>query len=98
VAQAARADGSLPRPPWRAIFSSGPVWGIIIAHTSSNFSFYMLLTCLPSYFSNVLNFKIAASGMSERMIGCCCFVPRGGGGGDGGGCSGVIVQPASDCP
>ncbi len=55
-------DRPAPSPPWRAILTSAPVWGIIIAHTSSNFSFYMLLTCLPTFLHNVLHFKIAATG------------------------------------
>ena len=44
---AAAAAGRSATPPWRSIFSSRAVWAIIIAHTSSNFSFYLLLTCLP---------------------------------------------------
>ena len=45
--------------PWLAIFSSPAVWGIIVAHFSNNWGFYTFLTCLPSYFKEVLNFSIS---------------------------------------
>ena len=45
--------------PWFAIFTSPAVWGIIVAHFCDNWGFYTFLTCLPSYFKEVLNFSIS---------------------------------------
>ena len=45
--------------PWFAIFTSPAVWGIIVAHFCNNWGFYTFLTCLPSYFKEVLNFSIS---------------------------------------
>eukprot|EP00092_Neocalanus_flemingeri_P019684 GFUD01021319.1.p1 GENE.GFUD01021319.1~~GFUD01021319.1.p1 ORF type:complete len:503 (-),score=87.91 GFUD01021319.1:155-1663(-) len=54
---AKRNTGSLP-VPWLAIFTSGPVWALLIAHVAQNFGFYTLLTELPSYLARVLHFNI----------------------------------------
>lgn len=35
--------------PWKSIFTSMPVWSIVIAHFSENWGFYTLLTQLPKY-------------------------------------------------
>ena len=45
--------------PWFEIFTSPAVWGIIVAHFCDNWGFYTFLTCLPSYFKEVLNFSIS---------------------------------------
>ena len=45
--------------PWLEIFTSPAVWGIIVAHFCDNWGFYTFLTCLPSYFKEVLNFSIS---------------------------------------
>ena len=44
--------------PWKSIFTSLPVWSIVVAHTCHNWTFYTFLTCLPLYFKEVLNFPI----------------------------------------
>jgi ACS family sodium-dependent inorganic phosphate cotransporter-like MFS transporter 5 len=35
--------------PWRSILTSWPVWGIVVAHFCTNWGYYTLLTCLPTY-------------------------------------------------
>lgn len=40
--------------PWLKIFTSPAVWAIVIAHTCSNWGFYTLLTCMPTYFAQAL--------------------------------------------
>lgn len=35
--------------PWRAIFTSGPVWAIVVSHFSENWGFYTMLTQLPTF-------------------------------------------------
>lgn len=38
-------------PPWRAIFTSAPVWAIVASHCAENWGFYTLLTQLPTFLS-----------------------------------------------
>jgi len=44
--------------PWKAILTSGPFLGILIAHTCSNWGWYMVLIELPIYMKGVLKFEI----------------------------------------
>ncbi|XP_052803963.1 uncharacterized transporter slc-17.2-like isoform X1 [Mya arenaria] len=48
--------------PWRAIFTSGPVWAILLANGCGNFGAYMLLTQMPTYMKEVLKFDIKSNG------------------------------------
>ncbi|XP_067213756.1 putative inorganic phosphate cotransporter isoform X2 [Linepithema humile] len=48
--------------PWKQIFTSVPMWAIIIAHCGQNWGYWTLLTEIPSYMTGVLNFKIEQSG------------------------------------
>ena len=45
--------------PWKAIFTSLPVWAIVVAHFSENWGFYTLLTELPSFLKHRLNFDLS---------------------------------------
>ena len=44
--------------PWKAILTSKPFIGILIAHMCNNWGWYMLLIELPIYMKGVLNFEI----------------------------------------
>ena len=44
--------------PWRSILTSPPVWAIMVAHTCNNWGSYTVLTCVPAYMKEVLNFDI----------------------------------------
>ena len=44
--------------PWLRIFSSPPVWGIILAHFANNWGFYSMLTTLPTYMKKILHFQL----------------------------------------
>ena len=44
--------------PWKAAFTSLPVWAIIIAHFTENWGFYTLLTELPTFLKDVLHFDL----------------------------------------
>lgn len=44
--------------PWRAIVTSKPLWAIVVAHFSFNWTFYTLLTLLPTYMKDILGFSI----------------------------------------
>ena len=45
--------------PWKAIFTSLPVWAIVVAHFSENWGFYTLLTELPSFLKHRLDFDLS---------------------------------------
>ncbi|XP_067047190.1 sialin-like [Acropora muricata] len=60
--------------PWFSIWTSLPVWGIIVAHFCNNWGFYTFLTCLPSYFKEVLNFPIFKDGFLSAIPFLCMYV------------------------
>lgn len=52
------SDEVKPPVPWRRVFTSLPFLAILIAHTCSNWGWYMLLIELPFYMKQVLKFNI----------------------------------------
>lgn len=48
-----------PKIPWRSIARSLPFWAILVAHTGSNWAFYMLLVNMPLFLNQVLRFNMA---------------------------------------
>lgn len=58
--------------PWRSIVTSVPLLAIVVAHFSYNWTFYTLLTLLPTYMKNVLGFSIQQNGMLSALpyVGC----------------------------
>lgn len=50
--------------------TSPPVWAIIVAHTCNNWGSYTVLTCVPLYMKEVLNFDIKA----VSLIVCQCHL------------------------
>lgn len=46
------------RVPWGSIFTSGPVWAIIITHGCSVFGYFTVVNQLPSYMKYILKFNI----------------------------------------
>ncbi|KAM7408379.1 hypothetical protein PAMA_002209 [Pampus argenteus] len=61
--------------PWRAIITSRPLWAIVVAHFSYNWTFYTLLTLLPTYMNNILGFSIQQNGFLSALpyMGCAVF-------------------------
>ncbi|XP_016840301.1 solute carrier family 17 (sodium-dependent inorganic phosphate cotransporter)-like isoform X1 [Nasonia vitripennis] len=53
--------------PWKAIISSPAVWAIIAAHFSENWGFYTMLTQLPTFMNDVLNFKLEKTGFLSGL-------------------------------
>ncbi|KAI7805384.1 sialin [Triplophysa rosa] len=66
--------------PWTSILKSLPLWAIVVAHFSYNWTFYTLLTLLPTYMNDVLGFSIQQNGMLSALpyIGCWCATLLGG--------------------
>ncbi|XP_077351195.1 sialin isoform X1 [Festucalex cinctus] len=58
--------------PWRAIVTSCPLLAIVVAHFSYNWTFYTLLTLLPTYLNDILGFSIQQNGLLSAVpyLGC----------------------------
>ncbi|XP_030603237.1 sialin [Archocentrus centrarchus] len=61
--------------PWRAIVTSTPLLAIVVAHFSYNWTFYTLLTLLPTYMNDILGFSIQQNGFLSALpyMGCAVF-------------------------
>ncbi|XP_056147989.1 sialin [Lampris incognitus] len=66
--------------PWGSIVTSRPLWAIIVAHFSYNWTFYTLLTLLPTYMNDILGFSIQQNGMLSAFpyVGCAVLAVLGG--------------------
>ena len=62
-----KSSSSTMPVPWRKVFSSGPVWALVIVHIAQNYGFYTLLTELPTYMHNVLHFNIKSNAMVSAL-------------------------------
>uniref|UniRef100_A0A8C5EB93 Sialin n=1 Tax=Gouania willdenowi TaxID=441366 RepID=A0A8C5EB93_GOUWI len=58
--------------PWCSIVKSVPLWAIVVAHFSYNWTFYSLLTLLPTYMNVILGFSIQKNGILSALpyMGC----------------------------
>ncbi|XP_022250533.1 vesicular glutamate transporter 1-like isoform X2 [Limulus polyphemus] len=54
---------TLNNTPWKAIFTSMPVFAIIVANFARSWSFYLLLISQPMYFKEVFHFDLDKSGI-----------------------------------
>ncbi|GFS31725.1 hypothetical protein NPIL_426271 [Nephila pilipes] len=57
----------VPPLPLRKIFSSIPFWTIVICKTCQDWSFYTIMTDLPTYFSTILHFPIEENGFFSSI-------------------------------
>ncbi|XP_042223068.1 sialin-like [Homarus americanus] len=53
--------------PWRRMFSSLPVWAIIISGVGSNWGISLFYSLLPTYIKNILGFSIKANGALSSL-------------------------------
>ncbi|XP_017753621.1 PREDICTED: putative inorganic phosphate cotransporter [Eufriesea mexicana] len=53
--------------PWKAIFTSVPMWALIIVHCGQNWGYWTLVTELPTYMNDVLHFKLSDSGLLSGL-------------------------------
>ncbi|XP_057309380.1 sialin-like [Hydractinia symbiolongicarpus] len=53
--------------PWFSFLKSIRVWALIWAHFSNNWVWYMVLTGLPSYFKQVLDFKLTENAFLSAL-------------------------------
>jgi len=57
----------VPPVPWGRIFTSIPVWALVITHMAQNWGFYTLLTELPTYMKNILHFDMKANAFISAL-------------------------------
>lgn len=60
--------------PWRVLLSHRAVWALIINHFCSNWTLYLMLAWLPSYFRDAQHLSIAGSGLFAILPWVCQFV------------------------
>lgn len=60
-------NAAKPPVPWGKIITSKAFWAILIAHTASNWGWYMLLIELPFYMKQVLKFNIKENAMATAI-------------------------------
>lgn len=53
--------------PWKKIFTSLPVYAIIVANVTSDWGAYTLLTNIPTYMNEVLQFDITSNGLYSAL-------------------------------
>nr|CAD7601598.1 unnamed protein product [Timema genevievae] len=53
--------------PWRKFFTSMPVWAVIVAHFCENWGFYTLLTQLPTFMKDALEFNLKKAGFMSAL-------------------------------
>eukprot|EP00112_Aurelia_sp_Birch-Aquarium-sp1_P023445 Seg699.7 transcript_id=Seg699.7/GoldUCD/mRNA.D3Y31 product="Vesicular glutamate transporter 2" protein_id=Seg699.7/GoldUCD/D3Y31 len=53
--------------PWYQIFTSVPVWAVIVAHMAENWGYYTLLTSLPTYLKLILKFDLQKTGILASL-------------------------------
>ncbi|XP_020042270.2 sialin isoform X2 [Castor canadensis] len=66
--------------PWKSILKSLPLWAIVVAHFSYNWTFYTLLTLLPTYMKDILRFNVQENGFLSALpyFGCwLCMILSG---------------------
>ncbi|CAG9773623.1 unnamed protein product [Ceutorhynchus assimilis] len=53
--------------PWKQIFTSLPVWAIIITHGCSVFGYFTVVNQLPTYMKQVLGFNVKKNGLFSSL-------------------------------
>ncbi|XP_055864731.1 sialin-like isoform X1 [Biomphalaria glabrata] len=53
--------------PWLKMFKSGPLWAVTTAHFCNNYVNYTLLTLLPTFLKESLNFDIKQNGLLSSL-------------------------------
>ncbi|MBM4195237.1 MAG: ACS family MFS transporter [Gemmatimonadetes bacterium] len=71
----AEPGSAAPRAiPWGKLVSTPAVWAIVVAHFCSNWSLYVLLAWLPSYFKSAFGVSLANAGILSAAPWAAYFV------------------------
>ncbi|XP_076275641.1 sialin-like [Rhynchophorus ferrugineus] len=71
---AGKHEEKQPQMPWKAAFTSPAFLAILIAHTCSNWGWYMVLIELPLYMKSVLQFKISENAVLTALPFFCMWL------------------------
>ncbi|XP_076245930.1 putative inorganic phosphate cotransporter [Calliopsis andreniformis] len=63
----ASTNNTVKKIPWKAIFTSVPMWALIIVHCGQNWGYWTLITEMPSYMNSVLGFDIEKNGLMAAL-------------------------------
>jgi len=67
--------GTTPAPvPWKLLLSHSAVWAIVVNHFCANWTLYLMLTWLPSYFRDAQHMSVAGSGLFSILPWVSQFV------------------------
>ncbi|XP_048518927.1 putative inorganic phosphate cotransporter isoform X2 [Dendroctonus ponderosae] len=61
------AGQATPPIPWKSIVTSLPFWAILLAHMGHNYGYETLMTELPTYMKQVLNFSLKDNGLLSAL-------------------------------
>jgi MFS transporter, ACS family, solute carrier family 17 (sodium-dependent inorganic phosphate cotransporter), other len=70
----AETAGTVQPVPWRKLLSSSAVWALVFNQFCSNWSLYLMLAWLPSYFRDVQHLSITGSGLFATGPWFCQFL------------------------
>lgn len=62
-----KRDESLPPTPWKLILTNVPMLALICAQIGHDFGFFIMVTDLPKYMSDVLHFKIKENALYSSL-------------------------------
>lgn len=60
-------DKDMPATPWKAILTSVPMAALVCAQIGHDWGFYIMVTDLPKYMSDVLRFPISQNGLYSAL-------------------------------
>ncbi|MBL6751699.1 MAG: MFS transporter [Nevskia sp.] len=60
--------------PWRRLLTLPPVWAIVVAHFCANWTLYVLLAWLPSYFKSSFGVSLVNAGMLSAAPWLAAFL------------------------
>ncbi|RUS83811.1 hypothetical protein EGW08_008423 [Elysia chlorotica] len=62
------------RVPWLSMATSGPLWAVITSHMANNYLNYTLITSLPTFMKESLNFDVKENGALSALPYVCQFL------------------------
>lgn len=62
-----KRDKEQPPIPWKLILTSVPLWALVVAQVGHDWGFFIMVTDLPKYMSDVLRFSIKDLGFYASL-------------------------------
>ncbi|XP_053691856.1 sialin-like [Sabethes cyaneus] len=60
--------------PWKRIFTSVPIWGLIAGQVGHDWGFYLIVTDLPKYMKSVLGVSVKDNGLLSYFPFLCMWI------------------------